>query len=390
MKRLNQFIWSLVILWLTKGAKAHGFMTHLIPGHEYLTLFALEQLETHPDPLIRTFYGVPVGPVDRHAHPLFDGNILVDFPGLDRPFAEQLLQILVGPEDWGTLSQVERDELLAGMIRHDDNRSQITNFTRNYQGESQSESISAFASCGLSHQFIKETILHGVTVMAGQASSQATGNSSGQRHRKVTGLRFIGSALHTLQDSFSKAHTQRHPETWLLEDICSYRFAYFGRNESAAYSVGCVHTHFPFEEDFGGGSLVVDDQVWDSGQVDCEIGADGHWVKSFACLKDETRIAVIVTRDLLALLVPFLAHALWQQEVLHTELETALMDFLQTYHPDPALMAAGQGIMNCDRLADFSPHRRFNTHPPEIQPVTIDFEPAPFQQNFMEIFLDDL
>ncbi|ANV84706.1 hypothetical protein AWQ21_10115 [Picosynechococcus sp. PCC 7003] len=390
MKLLNRVLWGLVVVWLAKGTKVEAFMTHLIPGHEYLTLFALEQLQASPDPLTRHFYGTPVGSMDRQAHPLFNGNTLVDFPGLDRPFAEQLMQILVGPEDWDALSQAERDELLAGMIRHDDNRSQITQFTRNYLGDSQEESISAHESCGLSHNFIKDTIIHGVASMAGPLSPQRDSEIGEQRHRKMTGLKFIGAALHTLQDSFSKAHTQRHPDTWLIEDICSYRFAYFGRNRPSGYSVGCVHTHFPFEEDFGGGSLFIDDQVWDRGQTGCEIGADGQLLKSFACLKDETQMAVIVTRDLLALLVPFLNHALWHQEVLQAELETTLTDFLQTYHPDPALRAAGQGIMSCDRLADFSPHTRFDTHPPEIQPVTIDFEPVPFQQNLMEIFLNDL
>lgn len=346
MKLLNRFIWAVALILFAKGSKAQAFMTYLIPGHEYLTLFALEQLQTSPDPLTRNFYGTPVGPIDRHAHPLFDGNTLVDFPGLDRSFATELMQVLVGPS-WDNLSAVERETLLGGMIRHDSNRSQIMNFTRNYLGEVKEESISAFESCDLSHDFVKRVVFQGVTHMAGQLSSQSETHLLEQRQRKMMGLKLVGSALHTLQDSFSQAHVQRNSDTWLLEDICSYRFPYFGRNEPSGYSVGCVHTHFPFEEDFGGGSLMVDDQVWDRGQPGCEIQADGRIVKSFACLKAETQMAVIVTRDLLALLVPFLNHALWHREVLTQELETALTEFLQTYHPDPALMAAGQGIMSC-------------------------------------------
>ncbi|WP_024546537.1 hypothetical protein [Picosynechococcus sp. NKBG15041c] len=377
MKFCQQLIGSVGCIFLLGGSRAEAFMTHLIPGHEYLTLFALEQLQNNDDPLIRHFYGTPLGNIDYLAHPLFEGNTLVDFPGLNRAFGEQLLQILLG-EAWDQLPRVEQEAIFLGMVRHDDNYTQVMNFTRNYLGIGKEEAVSAHTSCTLSQNFIKEAVLEAVRAMAAESSPLPESMISERRQRKQTGLKFVGAALHTLQDSFSKAHTKRHSETWLIEDVCSYRLAYLGRNLETGLTVGCVHTHFPFEKDFGGGSLVVDDQIWNRGQADCEIHENGRLVKSFACLKDETQMAVVVTRDFLVFLVPILNEALWQRPIDYDNLETALTNFLRTYHPDPALMAAGQGIMGCDRLADFSPHTHFDPRPPEVQPVTIDVEPVPF------------
>lgn len=344
---------------LSWGASpVQAFSCYIVPGHEYLTKFALTRLQSSEDKLTRFFYGDYVGGVNYLSHPLAYGNVVNDFPQLDPTLTKILIRILLGPK-WDDFNIQEQERFIAATINHNESRSQVMHFTRNYLGQNQQQAVSAKASCLLSQNFIKNTVIYGTEVMAGQ---QIISQNLDRYHRKQLGLQFIGVALHTIQDSFAPAHTKRHSNTFFLTDVCSFRYPYFGRNQASMYSVGCVHTIFPGDRNFGGGSVLKDDQIWHRGQNHCQIEGNGRIEKSFTCLTDQAQLATIVSQDFLALLVPFLDQALRRQIVAHQDLTTTLDKFLNVYHPYPVNDSTFQGIMACDSLVDFAPHTRFENY----------------------------
>ncbi len=355
-----KYLFFLGFAWLISwGAlKAHAFSSYIVPGHEYLTKFALEELKESEDKLTRVFYGDYVGGVSYLSHPLTYGNVVNDFHRIDLELSKILIKILLG-EEWSLLSPEEQEYIMKRVIDHSDNSSQIMHFTRNYLGDNQQESISAKESCLLSHNFIKNTVLYGIEVMA---EKRDIAKDLGRYDRKQLGFKFIGAGLHTLQDAFAPAHTKRDPTTLLLKDICSFRTPYFGRNGASLYSVGCVHTIFPSPHDFGGGSILEDDQIWHRGQTNCQIKKDGMIDKSFDCLTDQAQLATVVSKDFLEFLVPFLDQALRKKNVVYQDITTALNSFLNDYHPDQERFSFDQGIMSCESLSDFTPHTRFENY----------------------------
>ncbi|AGF51496.1 sll0843 [Synechocystis sp. PCC 6803] len=345
------FIW--LLSW--EAPPVQAFSCYIVPGHEYLTKFALTRLQSSDDKLTRVFYGDYVGGVNYLSHPLAYGNVVNDFPQLDPAFATSLIGILLGQE-WEHFTAQEQKKILTGMIEHSESHSQVMHFTRNYLDPHQQQALSAKESCILSQNFIKNAVIYGTEVMAGQ---QIVNQNLDRYQRKQLGLKFIGASLHTVQDSFAPAHVKRHPQTHLLTDVCSFRYPYFGRNQASVYSVGCVHTVFAHERDFGGGSILEDDQIWQRSQDHCQIQSNGMVEKSFNCLTDQAQLGTIVSQDFLASLVPFLDQALRKQTVAYEDLTMVLDDFLNIYHPYPAKGLTTQGIMACDGLADFTPHTRF-------------------------------
>lgn len=338
------------------GSRAQAFFSYLIHGHEYLTLFALEQLQRSEDPLMQVFYGQPLGAVSYRAHPLFYGNAVVDYPELDRDLALDLLAIAKG-EGWAALTAAEQEQRFTGMVNHSDHQSQMMQFTRNYLGDNRQSVVSAKVACSLSHQFIRDVVLHGTRAIAGLTEETA---GLDRYERKQIGLQFIGAALHTLQDAFSLAHTERDRQTLTIQDVCTFQYPYFGRNGESRYSVGCVHTIWANQPNFGGGSVVVDDEIWDRTQSTCTLAADGSTSKDFGCLKDEAQLATVTTRDFLAMLVPFLDEALRRGVVQEETLAIALEQFLTQYHPQRQEPDT-QGILSCASLSDFTPHTRLDS-----------------------------
>lgn len=66
---------------------------------------------------------------------------------------------------------------------------------------------------------------------------------------------FMGVALHTIQDSFSTAHTIRDRGIgWQMHDICTY---------GESYNDICFHSIAFTSHPAGGGSLVNDDTIWE-------------------------------------------------------------------------------------------------------------------------------
>lgn len=103
---------------------------------------------------------------------------------------------------------------------------------------------------------------------------------------------WLGHALHMIQDSFSRAHTQRTPDLRKITNLCV-----FG---TEAPEGACTH-EAPLSGEGAhpiSGALLHEDRVWREDSLPCN---HNPWERGWECLKPEAQRASEVSAGLLAL-----------------------------------------------------------------------------------------
>lgn len=209
-------------------------------GHEDLVRFAVDMANDYIASYARAGYFPTVaygdaGPTT--SNPLVKGNYETDFP------SDEMRAFYDAPDaDW------HNDPTLANM-----------HSTRNSPGGIWESAHDACVGT--------KAMITGATFEA--ARHLAAGNPT-------EALYWFGHATHTIQDSFSVAHTTRAGD-WTMVDVCTY-----GEQLPGV----CYHSY-----------LDLDDRIWRSSWW-CQLNP---WDRSWGCLKTEARMASLVSAGYLVM-----------------------------------------------------------------------------------------
>jgi hypothetical protein len=249
-------------------------------------------------------------------------------------------------EEFKTISKGDQKRIRSDIKDHSYYKSQFMHFTRNAIDSSIDEVLSSYDSCYKSREFITKSVYWATQTLLGEIKE-----GKNPETRKYNALSFVGAALHTLQDSFSKAHVIRD-EDWKMHSVCSSLDRYFGQASEFEYRVFCFHAFWADELVHGGGSVMSSDMVWDSKKPGCSFSDSGN--RRFECLKDEAMQASFVSGKLLSHVLPLLMKAENGNVTSYSDLKLHMDDFFDT-----ADYGNGKGFLNCEGLPNFYPNTRF-------------------------------
>ncbi len=282
----------IVFIGLLVANTASGFTTDKIIGHEELMHFAITQANAALEQDGVTAFRYPPADADTRGidskNPLVRGNLASDK-------AEQITEISLG-EFYG----IPKGEHLGYSGMHMD-----IHALRNYRWEGTKWIVEdAKTSCLGGHARIQRAT---ATALAAWDTDEARA------------LFFVGHATHTLQDSFSRAHTRRSADERDLVQICTW--------EASAAGV-CEHRNL-WKQDFD-----PNDVIW-SNWLFCP-----YFKRERACLKPGAEASVDVTAGFLVLVAELAA-----TKVDHAAAAARIERFLSTR--DESL---GSGYFSCSKL----------------------------------------
>jgi hypothetical protein len=308
-------------------------------GHEEISRQAINRTLARFEAMgINTFSKIPALNADLDAAPkglfgqtsknlLILGNFATDFP--------QYVSFM----DLGVFWNVKH----MSDFEHPD--TQVLHFLRNYT-DNKSNLASAYATCMDARAKIKYITEKAVSLWDAGSVDKA--------------LFLIGHASHTIQDSFSPAHTIRdlNPSgNYDVKNICYYGSVIHNRIQESLKDL-CFH-NAPDARDaiwnMGQGQQIQDKVSWpDEASIQCDKG-NGYPDtddRKQACLKNEARLARLATEKYLFLVFAHLNMPLDHRKPLASfidSLDTRLFEG-PTGHQDLDSKMAG-GIMRCQGLS---------------------------------------
>lgn len=352
------------------------FTSGIAPGHELITELALK---IPRDPKVQfngkqgnssdwalsseamDFYRKYWKTLGLRRHPIIEGVWLTDYTDKNRIYGQELSDFIIssdGEFEAHNRYQVTLDsEKTLG--------AQFPHFTRDLIPKDKGAENAEYNRGG-NNQFVasgQETCNRARAFIIA-ASKRAIEIFSRKGDDEKRGLVYVGAALHTIQDSFSSAHTKRdmNQEFWPIEDICTWEYDAMEKISGLdGYYKVCRHSRLEAitadgifdhsSEVFGAEFADAVEKTTDPGQDSIKICSDqvpNFYNNRGECFTGPASMAIKLSARYLEIMAPHLRSGSAK------ELEAELAN----YFDDQANFKSGNGYFSCKCLTNDHPVQR--------------------------------